>query len=242
MNMSVIIPTYNRKSVLRHTILALVNQGVDSYEVIVCDDGSDDGTKETVERLSQDFDLPFDLLYQFQKRTEFRAGTARNMGVKIARGEKLVFIDQDVILQPKALARFDKIHDNHFLVGMKKLVKLEFYNKLTDDDILNGMSIFEKTTFGMIMATLSSFGIIFKKDFDKVGGFDEDFIGYGLEDSELMARLTDVKLIYGKMKDCYGYHIAHDYGQNIVSRRSQDTFHHKRNNSRHDGKKIPVID
>lgn len=238
MKLSVIIPTYNRKKVLRHTILSLINQGVNDYEVVVCDDGSDDGTYEEINKISRDYILPFTLEYCYQERKGFRAGQARNLGVKKSKADILVFVDHDVLSSPYVLQNFITVKNGLFCCGIKKMVSLEFYARVSDYDILNDMKIFENIAFGHINATLSSFGAITRHDFELVDGFDEEFLGYGLEDTELIERLRDIRIHSGTDPKCIGYHIEHDGSR--VSRQSQDIYHHKRNHRTGTGKKISI--
>jgi len=222
---SIIIPTFNRKNVLRHCILALIKQGNENYEVIVCDDGSNDGTEEMINELKKQ--VPFDLLYTFQEKKGFRLAKARNMGIRLAKAEKIVFLDQDVIISPFSLEQLNKFcFDNKYSCGYKRLMPIQFYEeKINDDIILNNFSIFDSQYHGMIPATLGSFGMIYKKCFDIVGLFDEDFVGWGLEDSELIGRLND-NGIKGNSYKIFGFHVEHEKG--IMSKETQALFHAKR--------------
>ena len=98
MRISVVIPTYNRSRILVRTLEALRRQTVleeseaDSgggapYEVIVVDDGSTDDTGERVRGISAGY--PVRLVYLHQENR--KQGAARNLGVRRARGEWLVF-------------------------------------------------------------------------------------------------------------------------------------------------------
>lgn len=236
--LSIIIPTFNRKDVLKHNILALVNQDVER-EVIVCDDGSIDGTKESLIDLQHDYSLPFDVHYAFQEKNGFGAGRARNMGLKIANGDKILFLDQDCLLAPNTLQKLCPNNETMYHTAIKKLVPLDFYTeKVTDDVILNNFDLISNTFFGQITATLSSCGIIYKSKLIQVDGFDEDFNEWGLEDTELISRLEDVH-VHGTLKDyCFCYHIAH--APNKLSRRIQDIYRHKINHKKNDGKKVPT--
>jgi glycosyltransferase involved in cell wall biosynthesis len=236
MRLSVIIPTYNRKNVLRHTILSLINQCIDDYEVIICDDGGNDNTYSELELIKKSFSLPFSLEYCYQERKGFRAGQARNMGICKAKAEKIIFIDQDVLSSQNVLKMFETVENGMFSCGIKKLVPIELYNRISDNDVLDGMRLFLGSTFGHVNATLSSFGAITKHDLDLVEGFDSEFIGYGLEDTELIERLRDIRIRSGTDIRCIGYHIEHE--GNVVSRQSQDIYHHKRNNRTGTGKKV----
>jgi len=240
MQLTIIIPTYNRSNVLRHVILSLVNQGIERYEVIICDDGSSDDTKQVIKQLCKDHDLPFLLKYLWQEHKSFRAGQARNMGIDIATGERLMFLDQDVILMPRTLEKFCKITGGTYCwTGTKNLVPLDFYkNNITDDVVLQNFDVFFEQKFGSIPATLSSFGIIIKKDFEKVKCFDQDFIGYGLEDTELVNRLQDIGIKSCVNPNCFGFHIAHDYEKQICG--NEQIYHYKRTNTKRDGKTVRI--
>jgi len=234
---SVIIPTYNRKNVLKHTILSLINQGLKEYEVIVCDDGSDDGTFEMMQDLNKQ-NLPFTLVYRRQNKIGFRAAAARNMGIKAAKGKVVIFIDQDVILEPNVLSLFREIKNGTVYIGLKRLMTLDFYeSKITDDVVKSNFDVFKEVTFS-IKSTVSSLGVITKEDLDKVGGFDEDFTSYGLEDTEFTERLQDIKISCVFDSRLVGFHVEHP--KNVVVQQMQDIYHHKRSTRRSNDGKVMI--
>lgn len=104
---SIIIPTYNKGSVLGKTLQALQSQTVsfDQYEVLIVDDGSTDET----EAMIAGFASPHTQLYVRQEN--LGAGRARNHGAELARGDILIFLDSDIILYPDALAVHLAAHD-----------------------------------------------------------------------------------------------------------------------------------
>ena len=91
--LSVVIPTYNRVERLTKVLSALAKQTVArcEFEVIVVSDGSTDGTDEYLENV----DLPYRLVYSRQPNTGPSA--ARNHGTRLATGEIVLFIDDDVL-------------------------------------------------------------------------------------------------------------------------------------------------
>jgi len=91
MKISVIIPIYNEKKVLEDCIESLGAQTLTDFEVIVVDDGSTDGTLEILKNLEKS--LPN---FKFITQNHLGAGAARNAGVKISKGEILVFVDADM--------------------------------------------------------------------------------------------------------------------------------------------------
>lgn len=97
---SVIIPTYNRAELLRASLTALAAQhppDEGGFEVIIADDGSADGTRSVVE----DFRSRLTLGYQFQEDRGFRAAAARNAGARLASGPVLVFLDSGIRPGPR---------------------------------------------------------------------------------------------------------------------------------------------
>lgn len=89
---SVIIPTFNRIDVLRETLLALEQQcGAPNFEVIVVNDGSDDGTKEYLSVYKTH--RPFVVLTQKNRGP----AVARNAGVSVARGQWVAFLGDDTV-------------------------------------------------------------------------------------------------------------------------------------------------
>lgn len=108
---SVIIPTYNRLAGLRRSLDSLVQQDLpkDDYEVLVCDDGSSEDTFSLV----CEYQDRLHIIYQFQEDQGFRAAAARNMGIRKAKGDICVFIDNGIILHPDALNEHIRIHQSH---------------------------------------------------------------------------------------------------------------------------------
>jgi len=85
---SVIIPTYNRADLLIRAIQSIIAQNAPDCEIIVVDDGSEDQTVESVKSLSH----PSVFLLQQNNSGQ---SAARNFGVEKARGEYIIFMDDD---------------------------------------------------------------------------------------------------------------------------------------------------
>lgn len=98
MHASIIVCTYNRADSLRDTLAALKAQQVSperSWEVIVVDNNSRDHTRQVVLELQKDWPL---LRYEFEPAQGL--SHARNHGIAAARGEVLLFTDDDVLPEP----------------------------------------------------------------------------------------------------------------------------------------------
>lgn len=97
--LSVIMPTFNRRERLATALAALAAQDVDvAYEIIVVSDGSTDGTDAALAAL----ELGVPLVAERQENAGPSA--ARNRGVDLARGEILVFVDDDIVADPGLLS------------------------------------------------------------------------------------------------------------------------------------------
>ncbi len=106
---SVIIPTCNRCAVLAACLDALGRQTVamDSFEAVVIDDGSTDGT----ELFCRDLSTSFPLVYR--RQTNAGAGAARKLGSEMARGKYLLFFNDDTISTPDLLAEHLRAQHEH---------------------------------------------------------------------------------------------------------------------------------
>ncbi len=95
---SVVIPVYNRKDLLKATLQSVFSQNDRDFEVLVVDDGSTDGSIDFVASLPE----PITLLRQQNKGP----GAARNLGLSVARGDYVAFLDSDDIWFPWTLATY----------------------------------------------------------------------------------------------------------------------------------------
>ncbi len=101
MNLSVVIPTYNRCQALALTLqhLSLQNYPFDDFEVCVVDDGSQDNTQQVLQDYADR--LPLVALRQSQSGTS----VARNQAILAACGRHILFMDDDVLVPPDFLRR-----------------------------------------------------------------------------------------------------------------------------------------
>jgi len=115
MNVSIVIPTYNRLPILEKCLFALENQklntNISNYEVIVVDDGSTDGTASWINKNKDN--LPHVILFQQE-----HGGPAlgRNLGVIKSKYEIIIFIDSDLIV----LDDFISCHIEKLLASWRK--------------------------------------------------------------------------------------------------------------------------
>lgn len=176
---SIIIPAHNEEEFLPGTLEALARQNYPRYETIVVANGCTDRTAEVVQgRCTRFYDLK-----------ERGLGPARNMGAAKARGDLLLFLDADTILEPDALAeigrKFKRRHAMGTIKGVPDSKKLSYK-----------VIYFVKNGIHAAHLHHGSSGVIlcWKDYFDAVGGFNNEL--YLRENSDLMKKLRS----FGKYK------------------------------------------
>lgn len=174
---TIIVPTFNRGGVLGLTLPRLLGQDFarDDYEVLVIDDGSEDGTAEALRKL----DSPHLGYHRFDHAG---VAAARNRGLERARGELLVFLDDDAFVGPDFLGRRVAAHAAApGLVATGPIIEVvEIPPEVPRAHFWKG---FHRIPFPGGNASVR------KEYVERAGGFDESFCQYGWEDTEFARRL-----------------------------------------------------
>lgn len=89
MKVSVVIPTYNRVSLLVKAIESVIKQTYPAFEILICDDGSTDNSKELVLRFDSQ------IVKWIDCGKNGRPAIPRNIGIKQAKGDWVAFLDSD---------------------------------------------------------------------------------------------------------------------------------------------------
>jgi glycosyltransferase involved in cell wall biosynthesis len=101
---SIIIPTYNRASLLEEALASAVAQTYRPLEIIVVDDGSIDDTAAVVDRWRQMLVNDSDATVRYCRQPNSGVSSARNHGLIESRGDFIQFLDSDDILNPEKLS------------------------------------------------------------------------------------------------------------------------------------------
>lgn len=94
---SVIIPLYNKYLAIARTIESVIKQTYKDWELLIIDDGSNDGSDQVAKQYS------IDKRVHYIYKSNGGVSSARNMGIQMAKGEWLLYIDADDYLFPNAL-------------------------------------------------------------------------------------------------------------------------------------------
>lgn len=172
--------TYNRAALLERVLDACLEQTVDDreYEIVVVDDGSVDSTSAVIQRWRARARCRFTAVAQ----SNAGLAKARNAGIARATGERIIFIDDDVLPLPNFVEehlRGAARHPNRIVRG--GAIEVESLDGLPPPiwSIKNYSGNYFWTT--NVSAPLSTIRAI--------GGFDESFSEYGWEDIDVGLRL-----------------------------------------------------
>jgi glycosyltransferase involved in cell wall biosynthesis len=97
---SIVIPSYNRKELLREAIASCLDQDYANLEVVVVDDGSTDGTGQSLQDL---LNGSFGKVVYYRQQN-MGTSAAKNAGLRIASGDYIQFLDSDDILIPRKIS------------------------------------------------------------------------------------------------------------------------------------------
>jgi glycosyltransferase involved in cell wall biosynthesis len=116
---SVIIPTYNRAHIIQRCIDSALSQTYPNLEIVVVDDGSKDNTKEIIDTHYSD-----NPKVNYFSKQNGGVSSARNLGLSVAKGEFVAFLDSDDFWMPEKIDLQVKCLQKHPDVG---LVWTEFF-------------------------------------------------------------------------------------------------------------------
>jgi glycosyltransferase involved in cell wall biosynthesis len=189
---SVVIPTYNRVIKLQRAVRSVEAQSMDDYEVIVVDDGSSDGTAAFLESIRSERCITL------RNSKNSGVSASRNRGVATATGEFVVFLDDDDVLRPDALAELGALcplePTPDFMWGGRQVHEMDSVGLDVDtreDDWSTLSQPLSGTQFlplALEIATNSAFAVR-RVLFLELGGFDEQLMVS--EDRDLFIRLAE---------------------------------------------------
>lgn len=201
---SIIIPLFNRRSLIGETLRSIQAQTYENWEVIAVDDGSNDGSYEYVEEI-----LMKDDRIKLYKRTNKPKGapSCRNIGIEKSRAKFLIFLDSDDILAPYCLEQRVKYMNDHADLDFA-VFHIILFTKVPGDSLIlwnifkDGDDIYRFLNSDSPWQTTSP--IWTKKYLQKVGPWDEEAISW--QDWEFHIRALVLNPKYDKvdaLPDCF---------------------------------------
>ena len=208
MNVSVIVTTYNRPDALRKVMDGLLAQTCLPDEIIVADDGSGPDTRAAMAPYLEHRQVAVSHVWQADKG--FRAARIRNKAIHASTGEYLILLDGDCIPEKhfvadhKALARpgyffqgkrvlvnekeaegFESRHTG----SLTRLMGLALRSGISNSHHIIRLPFFPTYSVAKLSGIRSCNMGLYRKDVVAVNGFNQDFVGWGREDSEFVVRL-----------------------------------------------------
>jgi glycosyltransferase involved in cell wall biosynthesis len=237
---SIVIPYYNKAYEINLVLKSLSLQNYDKtkYEVVIIDDGSDQRIDDIVKK----YDSIMDINYIYIEHTGNR-GKNRNLGVKESRGERIIFLDSDIVAERNMIKEFDREtkDDKKFIsVGMRNLLYNYDKNYLDEKMLEYNFDLFKNFPSrkdpriteiiyeeesgnkmdGKWQLVYTNCLCLWKKEFDEVNGFDEIFSkNWGAEDVELGYRLyrNGCKIDINQKVETYHLYHPEDFIKRIES-------------------------
>lgn len=227
MKVSLIVTTYNWKEALEAVLNSVRQQSMLPDEVIVADDGSRTDTKDLIDRLASQFPIP--LIHSWQKDDGFRAAESRNRAMAKASGDYLIIIDGDIVLPSFFIEDHVKsARKGYFIQGgrvqmndalSKRVMQTGELPGLFSSGVKNRKNMIHSPLLSRVFtrvwnsdrSTRSCNMSFWREDALTVNGFNNDFVGWGREDSEFVNRLLNagVERLYLKFMGA-GYHLFHN--------------------------------
>lgn len=201
MKVSIILITINRYEQTKKTLDKILKNAGHEFELLVADNGSDDGVIEYIKSLNPKY-------HRLNRENE---GVARTLNQLILRaeGDLICHIGNDIDMDDGWLAKLVECHSKIPNTGIAAVHTVETLYPAQNIEGLNvhpGKRVFGPKMFG-------------RKLINKIGYYREDYHPYGLEDSDIALRSHYSGFINYYIPDIRGRHEGHDCGQNTDYRR-----------------------
>lgn len=214
MRLSLLVTTYERPDALEAVLASVARQSASPRalafpdEVVVADDGSGPATRAVIERFAAKGICA--VIHARQEHEGFRVCRARNLGIARASGDYIVTIDGDMLLHPGFVADHRMAaRPGYYVQGTRILADERLTQRLIADPALRisaataGLGGLRRLYAAHLprasraVALLANAFIavkscnqgVWREDFERINGYNEDMTGWGSEDKEMAARL-----------------------------------------------------
>lgn len=208
LKISLVINTYEQPDYLERVLRAVSNQEFAPAEVVLADDGSGVETKEIFATWGSG--QRFRCEHAWQEHAGFRRSRILNQAIARCRGEYMVFLDGDTVPHPGFLLDHSELaRPSFFVQGHRALIEQKAAPNFGWGDFagdrsralisfqLRGLKHAFRWPLPLVKVRTDLKGVrgcnlgIWREDLLKVNGYNEDFEGWGREDSELVIRLLN---------------------------------------------------
>lgn len=190
--------TYNRAALLERVLDACFEQtaGADAYEVVLVNDGSTDATPEVIARAAGRATCSFVVIDQVNSGL----AKGRNAGIARASGERIIFIDDDVLPLPNFVEEHLRSHER----APKAIVRGGAINVESFDDLPVPIWSVKDYSGNFFWTTNVSVPLVTMR---AIGGFNDSFSEYGWEDIDVGLRLRfgGVRAVFNPKALVYHY-------------------------------------
>ena len=226
-DLAIVICTINRDKYLFQMLNNIKNQINKNTSIIIVDDGSTDGTENTVKYYSDKMKIS----YIYQEKKEYSSPAhARNIGWKSADAKYISFTDPEIVIPPNTIQQCFNYHQTHpkSITALKPImmseVETEVFFSLSDSYgwLFNRkIEEFSEGENQQIQKRKSwrdnHFSMMPKQALEDVGGVNENFTSWGFEGIDLIERIIEkgYKLYNFTDEDLFVYHLWHQVNRNM---------------------------
>lgn len=241
-SISLIIATYNWPQALAVVLRSVRAQQVWPTEVLIADDGSRSDTRVLIDQ--ERAGLPVPLVHVWHEDAGFRLAAIRNKAIAQARGDYIVQIDGDIVLHPRFIhAHAAFARRGSWVQGSRALCTEALTHRLLEGragppgPLTRGvarrinavhapwLSPFVRGERGAERRVRGCHMAFWRDDLRRVNGYDEAMEGWGREDSELAARLSNAGVVRRNLKfAAVCYHLWHRSASTESVARNHDRF------------------
>jgi len=212
---SILLATYNWPQALKLCLESLATQTDHQFEIIIADDGSTESTKQIIDAFQSTRSIS--ITHLWQEDQGFRKTKILNQAIEAAKGDYLIFLDADCLVQPDFVARHRELAQKGFLVTGSRVLLNEkltqellatsrwdfklFISKLLEYRLNGGINKYWPLKIKLGNGSWRDYKkfvwrrikgcnmACWKTDAQAIDGFDETMTGWGHEDADFVFRL-----------------------------------------------------
>lgn len=236
MTVSLLITTYNRPDALEAVLVSVEHQSLIPNQVVVADDGSTESTKNVIDKYKLKWQDKITLLHSWHPDKGFRLAETRNRALSLVDSEYVIIIDGDMLLEKHFV--YDHVKHSKkgfFIQGGRMLLTEEKTKQILKDPSkparlkylsqgvetrlekrLTGFrspfltNLWKKESHHNLKAIRGCNMSFYYQDILLVNGYNNEFVGWGREDSEFVVRLFNTGIKRHNIKfSAIAYHLYH---------------------------------